>query len=157
MLKEYFENLFEYENWANKVIIDNLLSIPEPPEKAVFIMSHIINAQVLWISRIKKSTAAVSVWQIYDKENIADKLKDSSAAIREFLKKIEDNDLGKMIGYTNTKGDSFTSVLKDILTHMAIHSSYHRGQIVLLIKPFVKELPYTDFIVFMRSIKKINK
>lgn len=63
-MKEYFINLFKYEAWANKEVSDCLISISEPPEKALSLMSHIINAQVIWLSRITGKTIDVnSVWK----------------------------------------------------------------------------------------------
>ena len=155
-MKEYFLNLFRYDNWANREVSDCLISLDHPPEKALSLMSHIINAQKIWLCRITGTTYnANSVWQTLLKSEITEALNNSSAALIEYTGSLSENDPEKIIEYTNTKGESFRSPLKDILTHLSLHSAYHRGQIILLIKPNVKVLPNTDYINYVRNI--INK
>ena len=68
-----------------------------------------------------------------------------------FLNNLEDEELENSITYSNTNGQSFQSILKDILTHLINHGSYHRGQIIQLLKEERKKLPYTDYIVWVRE------
>ncbi len=155
-MKEYFLKLFRYDNWANREISDCLLSLDQPPEKALSLMSHIINAQKIWLCRITGTAYnANSVWQTLLKSEISEALNNSAAALTEYTGSLSENDTDKIIEYTNTKGESFRSPLKDILSHLSLHSAYHRGQIILLIKPGVKVLPNTDYINYSRSI--LNK
>jgi uncharacterized damage-inducible protein DinB len=156
-MKEYFMDLFEYEKWANNEIVNSLQTLSDEPEKAMSIMSHIINAQIRWLSRIKNIPPESEVWQSYSQSEIKDVLKKSSHDLSHFLNSISDSDLERKITYVNTKGDSFVSSLKEILTHLAVHSAYHRGQIIILIKPVVKTLPYTDYIYFARNIRQTEK
>lgn len=153
-MKEYFINLFEYENWANKEIGNLLLTLSEPPEKAMSLMSHIINAQIVWLSRLKKVASDVKVWQLYSKSEISGALEKSSSDLSDFINNISESDIESVIEYANTKGEKFRSGVKDILTHMSIHSAYHRGQIIIEIKPFVQTVSYTDYIHYVRVIKK---
>lgn len=151
-MKEYFINLFKYEVWANKEISDCLISINEPPEKALSLMSHIINAQVIWLSRITGKTIDVnSVWKTIPESEITSALNNSSAALRDYLTGLSESDIERIIEYKNIKGEEFKSSLKDILTHLSFHSAYHRGQIILLMKPYVNELPSTDYIKYVRD------
>lgn len=152
-MKEYFINLINYENWANKEVTDCIVSLNDPPEKSLALMSHIINAQMLWLSRIKNETAGTTVWKLYSKSEISEKLEKSSKQLEEFINNLSESNLMKVVSYTNTKGEQFESKISDILTHLTHHSAYHRGQIILLIKPLVNILPYTDFIHFARNVK----
>ncbi len=152
-MKNYFLNLFAYEQWANNIITYNLLKIEQLPPKALLLMSHIIDAQIVWLSRIKSITVNVRVWEEYSIEEISGKLNNSSSELADYVNSISDSDLEKTISYNNTKGENFESSLKDILTHMIVHSSYHRGQIILLIKPLVQEVPYTDYIHYARNVR----
>ncbi len=153
-MKKYFINLFEYDSWANAEILNSLLTIDDPPGKAMSLMSHIINARTLWLYRMKKITSPVGVWQLYPNSEISEALKKSSSDLIEFLKNISENETGDLIEYTNSKGERFSSTVKDILSQLALHSPYHRGQIILLIKPLVASLPVTDYIHFVRVVKK---
>lgn len=150
-MKNHYINTFKYESWANNEIAECFTGIEVVPEKAVSLMSHIINAQSIWLGRMKNESLNVKVWQKYSKDELSDKLKDSSDKFTEFLNTLSDNDFNKVISYTNTKGDKYESVLSDILIHLSHHSAYHRGQIISLIKPVVLELPYTDYIYYIRK------
>ena len=151
-MKEYFINLFRYEIWANKRVADSLTGLDSPPEKALSLMSHIINAQKVWLCRITGKTYEMkSVWKTLAKADITSALNNSSSALTEYLGSLQENDLEKYIEYTNTKGESFKSLLKDILTHLPVHSAYHRGQVILLLKPVLNALPSTDYIIFVRE------
>jgi len=151
-MKEYFINLFRYENHANKEVTECLLSADMPPEKAISLMSHIVNAQEIWLRRITgKAYDTNSVWKTISKSELRTASKNSSEAMTAYISSLQESDLEKNIEYTNIKGDFFTSRLKDIITHLLFHSSYHRGQVILLMKPVVNELPSTDYIKFARD------
>lgn len=150
-MKEHFVNLFKYENRANMEIVDLLISVNDLPEKVLSIMSHIINAQIVWLSRIKNEASDVTVWQVYEKSGIQEALNKSSSGLIEFINAISENDLREIIRYSNTKGEKFNSSLEDILIHLTHHSAYHRGQIVLMLKTLVPALPNTDYILFVRN------
>ncbi|MEP7146101.1 MAG: DinB family protein [bacterium] len=152
-MKNYFLDLFTYEQWANNAVTYALVKTEELPQKALSIMSHIIDAQQTWLSRINNIQTDVRVWEDYSVEEISGKLNKSSSDFIEYIDGITDDDLKKNINYSDTKGESFKSSLDEILNHLIIHSSYHRGQIILLIKPFVSVLPYTDYIHFARKIR----
>lgn len=152
MMKEYFLNLIRYEIWANKKVAESLTGLDMPPEKALSLMSHIINAQEVWLCRITgKSYDINSVWKSLSKADIMSALNNSSNALSGLIDSISENDLEKFIEYTNTKGESFKSLVKDVLTHLSVHSAYHRGQVIILLKPVLNVLPSTDYIIFVRE------
>jgi len=153
-MTNYFKQIFEYENWANAEITDAVCGITYPPEKALSIMSHIFNAQIVWLSRIQNTEPAASVWQNYDKINLKKIQNEISDKLSVAVSDLSESDLSKLIKYKNSKGESFSSKLSDILIHLTHHSAYHRGQVILLIKDSVKILPYTDYIHFVRNFQK---
>ena len=156
-MKEYFLNLFRYEIWANKKVAESLTGIDDPPEKALSLMSHIINAQVVWLCRITGKTYDInSVWKTLAKADITGDLNNSSDALTGFILSLAEDDLEKIIDYTNIKGERFKSFLKDILTHLSVHSAYHRGQVILLLKPVLNVLPSTDYIIFVRESNSLK-
>ncbi len=54
--------------------------------------------------------------------------------------------LSRGIAYRNTKGEVWTSTVAEVLTHVVIHSGYHRGQIAAEIRSEGATPAYTDFI-----------
>jgi uncharacterized damage-inducible protein DinB len=58
--------------------------------------------------------------------------------------------LDQFISYKNSTGKEFKKSIRDILTHVALHGQYHRGQINLLLRIDGMEPINTDFITFRR-------
>lgn len=152
-LKSYYQDLFKYENWANSEIASLFTDSVELPDKALQLMSHIVNAQMVWLSRIKNEKTDLQVWKVYSVDELKKELNRSSESIMLFINEMSEQGPEKIISYTNTKGEKFESYLKDILTHLIVHSAYHRGQVALLIRPLFENFPYTDYIHYVRIIK----
>ena len=60
--------------------------------------------------------------------------------------RFDGRDLGEGIGYRNTRGEYWTSTVGDILTHVVMHGTYHRGQIAAAVRDSGGAPAYTDFI-----------
>jgi len=58
----YLHNLYEYNNWANMALIEQLAAVPDPSGKAVSIMGHIVGAEYLWLSRLHGDEPDMAVW-----------------------------------------------------------------------------------------------
>lgn len=152
-MKEYFLNVFSYEHWANEYIINFIIQMQNPPEKILSIMSHIINAQILWLSRLKNTSSEVEVWQMNKKDELVEVFSRTKLDFDFYLENLLDSHFSKAIVYVNSRGEKFESNVRDILTHLTYHSAYHRGQIIILMKDHISTLPYTDYIHYVRSIK----
>ena len=63
----------------------------------------------------------------------------------------EPGHLGDVVSYVNSKGEAWRSTVGDILTHVVLHSSYHRGQIASHVRATGAEPAYTDFIHATRT------
>jgi len=59
--------------------------------------------------------------------------------------------LSQMISYKNSRGEAWTSAVQDVLTHVLMHSAYHRGQIASHMRVSGQTPAYTDFIHAVRQ------
>jgi uncharacterized damage-inducible protein DinB len=55
------------------------------------------------------------------------------------------------VHYRNSAGNEFDNTVRDILTHVALHGQYHRGQIARAMRAAGREPVYTDYIGFIRK------
>ena len=53
-MKEHYTRLFEYNLWANKEFSEAVRVNPFENQQILKLISHIANAQVIWLSRLKK-------------------------------------------------------------------------------------------------------
>jgi uncharacterized damage-inducible protein DinB len=146
-MKSYFQKLFEHEHWANVKVLETFLEAQDITDRTYEIISHMAAAQTIWIGRINGKLADVKVWSIYEKEALKSVFDANYEALTQIIEK---EDFDRVISYTNSLGTHYNSAVGDILTHMALHASYHRGQIILLVKGQVEKLPATDYIFYYR-------
>ncbi|HYF39845.1 MAG TPA: DinB family protein, partial [Gemmatimonadales bacterium] len=69
----------------------------------------------------------------------------------ELLESLDYEPLSEPISYINSKGERWSSTVEDILTHIVIHSAYHRGQIASDLRAEGHEPAYTDYIHAVRQ------
>jgi uncharacterized damage-inducible protein DinB len=70
---------------------------------------------------------------------------------RDLVSRLTPHLLEKPVTYRNSAGDQFTSTVEDILTHIALHGSYHRGQIAASARAGGDTHSPTDYIAFARG------
>lgn len=143
--------LFAYEAWANLETLASLRAAGTPPPRALKVMAHVVAAQRLWLGRLKQEAARVAVWPELTLEQCDAQLAELSRAWQDYLGGLGAARLAESIPYTNTKGERWTSTVQDILLHVVLHSSYHRGQIASDVRAAGQEPAYTDFIHSVRQ------
>lgn len=152
-MKDYFFNLLEFDYWTNARLLAAMQSATEIPQRAQDLFNHLIAASRIWGSRMVGEMQDVQVWAHFDMANWQQELDQNRALITDFLHSIEEEDLNKKIRYYTTKGISYETSISDMLTHVIIHSGYHQGQIVSLIKPFLTTAPDLMYITYIREKK----
>jgi uncharacterized damage-inducible protein DinB len=151
-MKANYYKLLQYEKWANRLIIDTIGRVKEPDSRWLDLMSHILNVQMVWYSRITKDIYPPPVWEVVTGiEEIKKKYSSNNIILDSFISELRDEDLNISIPYKTTEGVEHQNTLREILTHLFNHSTYHRGQIVILMKEKIPTLPATDFILFARG------
>lgn len=145
-----FTRPFAYDHWANREIIAAFNRIGVAPEKSVRRLAHIIAAEDLWLARLMNEDRHVVVWPTLDVAGCERYLHAQIVEWDEYLAKLTPDVLKSTITYRNTKGEPWTNTVQDILTHVTMHSAYHRGQIAADLRANGHEPPYTDYIEAVR-------
>ncbi|MBI1937619.1 MAG: DinB family protein [Ignavibacteriales bacterium] len=150
-MQNHFINLFQYNDWANEKIFSALAAIQSPPEKISELLSHIILSQETWLGRVRGSYDNV-FWKSLSLEVLQQRSNKSTNDWLALLNNPAENDLEKEYEYHNTKGIEAVSKLKDIITHLINHSTYHRAQINSLLRQNSLEPVQTDYIFYKRKL-----
>jgi uncharacterized damage-inducible protein DinB len=143
------QRLLRYDVWANE---ETLQSLPRQgaPARSLRWMGHIIAAELLWLSRMEGRPSPLPVWPELSVEECEERQRDLSRRLTVGLAGWA-NPLSREVSYTNSKGEAWTSTVEDILTHLVIHSAYHRGQIASDVRAAGLEPAYTDYIHAVRQ------
>lgn len=126
-MKVFFNELFDYNFYCNKKIIDNAMAIEKVPEKSQELFSHILNTHHIWNARILGKPSEFEVWDSHLIKDWADIHYENQRSSFEITTNADGFD--KRIDYENTEGRLFTNTLQDMLFHIINHSTNHRGQI----------------------------
>lgn len=126
-MKTFFNQLFDYNFYCNKKLIEECNKMDQVPEKSIALFSHVLNAHHIWNARIQQKQETLKVFDVHpvkDWENIHYENQRTSF---EIITRIDDFD--KRLDYQNSEGRLFTNTIQDMLFHITNHSTHHRAQI----------------------------
>lgn len=156
-------NHLAYNLWANERIGHVLMTQPdiilEAAQKSSFAsitktVLHLWDAEVIWLTRLQGGSLADWPSKTFT-GSTADMLQGLIKTSTELLQLAHtkgDAFLETTIAYKNMKGDSFENRVEEILFHVVNHGTYHRGQIISLLRQSgVEQVVSTDMIVWFRE------
>jgi uncharacterized damage-inducible protein DinB len=143
-----FERLLSYDCWANDQALASLEAMEAPPEKALFLIAHVLGAQVSWMDRLTvgRDPADWESWETMTLPEIRTAWREQlPARWAEFLADRVASDRDRVASYVNFLGQSYTARVEDALLGLMFHGAYHRGQIASLVREAGGEPAATDF------------
>jgi len=150
-MKQYFLKLYQYNQWANKRVFDTLHRQKVDDEKILTLMSHVVSALYIWLSRIQgESPEPYPLWKQYELEELISMNEIITSRWLKFVSETENFD--RILTYNNYVGDPYKNNVEQIMIHLVNHSSYHRGQVALLLREKGFEPINTDYITYDRVI-----
>lgn len=163
-MKEILLQYATYNLWANKRLSEAILQLPVEKVKEHLISSfssieltllHLMNVEYIWWQRLK----LVENLNIFDEntltpEELIQKLLHFSSQWKDWIEKSTTAAIEHEFVYRNSKKEQFKQPVFQMLLHLFNHQTYHRGQIVTLLKQLgVQKIPATDFIEWSRGKK----
>lgn len=143
--------MYEHLHWANLRILKTLQSSEDAGDQVKRLFSHILLTEQVWLSRIEsKAISAPPLWDELSIEECSKLVEHNNNRFTKFLGGLSDLNIDNLKSYKNSTGREFTTSVRDILTHIALHGHYHRGQINQLLRAAGFEPVNIDFITFTR-------
>jgi len=150
-MRKDFLNLFKYNDWANERVLESFKTTEKINEKTRMLFSHILISQTIWLERIlAKAQTFKTTMQLLSIDECTKLSKQSTKDWIIIIESLDEEKLSSIVKYRNTKGDEYQNRLSDIITHVINHSSYHRGQIALLVRNSGGIPAVTDYIAYCR-------
>mgnify|MGYP006341560321 CR=1 FL=1 len=144
----FFKELFEYSHYVNQQLATVFAGQSKlTSERAIQLFNHILNAHQVWNSRMIVEPNSVGPWDLRPISELKDI---DTVNYSNSIRILDQADLSSVIKYTNSKGESYTNSIKNILFHVINHSTYHRGQIATEFKQNGIAPLVTDYIFFKR-------
>ena len=145
-LADYLRRQFVYDEWANREVLTAIRASGNASERSIQLMAHLLSAERLWLERLKQQPQSSPVWPKSGLDECEAQAAELGGLWREYLDLITAGDVSQSVSYKNSKGEEWTSTIVDILTHVVLHSAYHRGQIASHMRENGQTPAYTDFI-----------
>lgn len=151
-MKDYLVKIFNYNHWANELILEEMAKNDVNDEYCTKLMSHMLNAQRTWYNRITKVVNENNdIWQIHPFEKLSEKNNALTELYVKMLAKTKLSELNKKLENKNMSGEVFFNSLTDILIHVANHGSHHRAQISKRLRELGVTPPKIDYITYVRT------
>ena len=145
--------LLDHVAWADAQAVAALRALPEgSPERAQAsrLYAHLAAAAHVWHARLEGRAPEHPVWPELTLE-VATELATTSIAGLRAIAGRDDESLARVVEYRTMAGQPFTNTVADILAHVALHGSYHRGQIAMLTRRGGGTPAATDYIMWVRT------
>ncbi|CAM3544622.1 MULTISPECIES: DinB family protein [Saccharibacillus] len=143
-------DLFRHLDWANQTMLDTLRQ-QEVGGKPLILFSHLLHAERVWLARLEGTDSSrFAIWSDVEMSYCAELMERNA---RDFAALLDDpaaSDPARVVAYANSRGTTFTNTVGDILTHVALHGQYHRGQINARLREDGHNPVNVDYITFRR-------
>lgn len=145
--------LLDHAAWADALAHDAIRTLPDDsPERAraVRLYAHLAAAEHVWLARLEGHPPAHAIWPEMSLDAAAALAASSVVGLRALAAGDQDA-LLREVEYRNSAGQTFRNSTADVLAHVALHGSYHRGQLALLARQGGGIPALTDYIAFVRG------
>jgi uncharacterized damage-inducible protein DinB len=156
--------LYEYNRWANHRVLDAVSSIPDdeflrdlgssfPSVRDTLV--HILAAEWVWVSRWEgvSPTAMPEGWASSTYDQLRVHWREVEQRQQKFLANGTEDRLDQPVAYQTTDGQRFEIPLWQLLRHVVNHSTYHRGQVITMLRQLGAGTVSTDLVLFYRTVK----
>jgi uncharacterized damage-inducible protein DinB len=167
MTKDEIQLLYEFDRWANNRVLHAASALSaerftrdlgDSRRSVRDTLMHIVGCEWTWLTCWKEpsptSAFVVDLWTQHNTRFDPNAFPDFAAVQLkwaevereqvEFVNRVTNESLGRMLPVGETKIS-----LAHLMQHLANHSTYHRGQVALMMRQLAAEPLATDFAMFL--------
>lgn len=157
-VKALIDQYAAYDLWANTRIVDRLKREPDdildrhmkssfPSLRATLL--HIRDAECAWQLRM---SGLPQRWPAEEGRGLDSVIK-YSTMLHDYVRNMKPDELQMRVTYTNMRGEESTQPRIQPLFHAFNHASYHRGQVITMMRELdLDEVPNTDLVNYQRLL-----
>ena len=152
-MKQYLIKTFNYNDWANKQLLNKIKELPDKSECIKF-FSHLINCQYKWMARIVQDNNAkdMSWWEpLYELDQLEEKWNDSLQLWINYINTKTETELSTEVQFIGFDGGTWAATPKDIALQLNYHAIHHRAQM----QTIIRQQGFTpDFLDYIGTVYK---
>jgi uncharacterized damage-inducible protein DinB len=162
-MKEIFIQFATYSLWANHLLLGVIESLSDEQQRAEVKSSfpslyktvlHLLDAESIWWQRIRLQEKIVRPSDDFsgDFADLSKLLQQQNRQWLDWVTNTNEHGLQHEFIYLNSKKERFKQPVYQMLLHLFNHGTYHRGQLVTMLRQLgVEKIPPTDFMVWSRK------
>ncbi|HEX7904077.1 MAG TPA: DinB family protein [Chitinophagaceae bacterium] len=162
-MKELLKQLAVYNVWAHQKIMETILLLPEEKQLAEMPSSftslqktilHMWDAESIWWQRMKLHERFIRPSDNFKgtTRDVVNGLMSQSKLWEGWVSNVSESMLEHVFEFRNQKKEQIKMPIWQMLTHVFNHGTYHRGQLVNMLRQAgVDKIPQTDFSAWVRK------
>lgn len=163
MTKHYFIQLADYNIWANDIVHSWLNKVTDEQWEQTVLSSfnsiaattlHVAGAETVWVDRLNNLPAPVWLPSVFkgSKNETLEVWNKASKNLKSCIENLDETKLPVNLSFRRLNGDAYEMPHYQVFAHTFNHSSYHRGQIVTMLRQVgFSDVGSTDMLVFFRK------
>jgi uncharacterized damage-inducible protein DinB len=161
MTKKEIQLLFEYDTWADLKLLEVIAALTGDQYKKDLHSSfggiqgtllHILSVNRVWLYRWRgKEPEPLKIENFPAMEVVKKQWDTYQCEISNFLQSLTEEKLNTPLQYSDFKGNTYAQPLCQQMQHKVNHSSYHRGQLVVMLRQLGAAVVSTDLITYIRQ------
>jgi uncharacterized damage-inducible protein DinB len=149
---DHLRQLFAYNDWANRRMIVALKSAQS--ERSMRVLAHLLTTEREYYDRLYgKDSTGFDFWPDLTIEQAGEIARENAELFDKLLRRFDEEGLDIAAKYRTSEGIPYENTFRELLTHVLIHSSIHRGNIMLKLREDGSEPPKIDYIIYLRETK----
>ena len=162
-MKQLLQQYAAYNIWANKIITERIVQLPTDIIYKEMNSSfgniyktvlHLMDVESIWWQRLKLQEHIEWPGKSFDGnfEELSKQLLLLSKQWNDWIQSTNEVNIEHVFAYQNSKKEHFKQPVYEMLLHLFNHQTFHRGQLVTMLRQNgIEKIPATDFIVFSRT------
>jgi uncharacterized damage-inducible protein DinB len=164
-MKELLHQYAAHNLWANKQLIDVINQLTPAQIQQQITSSfpgifktvlHLLDAESMWWQRLKLKEHVERPSETFtgDFSELQQRLITQSTLYEQWTGSLLDHQLQHVFAYQRSKTEQQKQPVYQALLHIFNHGSYHRGQLVTMLRQLgITTIPQTDFNAYLRQKK----
>jgi uncharacterized damage-inducible protein DinB len=160
--KADLQRLLDYTVWANHRVLRAAATLSPDDFKRDLgnshggvrgTLTHTMGAEWIWLERWKgmSPTRGIDEGEFPTVLELRERWRVIEDHRASWLESLKESAVGDTIAYTTLDGRPFESVLWTLVQHVANHSTYHRGQVLTLLRQLGAKPVSTDMVLWDRE------
>ncbi|MBS1512515.1 MAG: DinB family protein [Bacteroidetes bacterium] len=164
-MKEQLQQYAAYNIWANKVLLERIAKLPEEkimqeiPSSFPSVyktLLHMWQAEDIWYKRMKLEENITPLSETFTGTfaEAVNGFAKQNQTWKEWVDNANDIQLTHVFAFVRNK-EQYKTRVNDMLLHVFNHGTYHRGQLVTMLRQLgeTDKIPSTDFVTWVRLKK----